>query len=128
MSGPGAAAVDGGRRFDLENIYRQLVAVKSKTRCIFVASQPRKTEGPLKMNSPAESYAKTWYSDIIIGFWGVGAGKIKMVGLKNRFGPANREVVYHYDYITLAASDATLTEDDWDFNRGQSMDEEEGEY
>lgn len=113
MSGPNASAVDGGRRFDLENIYRSLVGIKPKCKVIFVPSQPKAKDRVLYLTSAAESFAKTWYVDMMIGFWPVGVNRIHMKILKNRFGPLGMEVRYNYNYATLEAHH-TFEFNEWD--------------
>lgn len=100
-----APASGDDRRFDLENIFRDLVLLKSYCKAIFVASQPRRKDKRVKMESVAESWAKAWYADGIIGIQKMGSRGsntlMRAAILKNRFGPCDFEIKYNYDMVTL---------------------------
>jgi predicted ATP-dependent serine protease len=89
----------------LEYIYRRLAKIKQKARLVVVASQPRRKDAQLEQASVAESWAKAWFADIIIGLSAVGYKKMKFSVLKNRFGQGGSEVKFEYDLETLAWND-----------------------
>jgi hypothetical protein len=99
MSGEGES-----RRFDLEEIYRSLIKVKSVSQLVIATSQPRRKDGgTLSQDSVAESWAKAWYSDIIIGMMPYLQGRLSAKVLKNRFGPPAKSVIVDYNYLELTA-------------------------
>ena len=99
----------------LEYIYRRLAKIKQKSRLVVVASQPRRKDAVLDQASVAESWAKAWFADIIIGLSAVGHKKMKFSLLKNRFGQGGNEVKFTYDLETLhwedPADEGTMS--DW---------------
>lgn len=88
----------GERRFDLEEAYRVLTAIKMNAKLVVVSSQPRRGDTSLSMKSVAESWAKAWYADMIIGLERSGLGMLKAECHKNRFGPSLRSIFFTYDY------------------------------
>lgn len=111
-----------GKRFALESIYRGLIPLKDLTKAIFVTSWPRRKDTVMTMESVAEAWAKAWYSDAIIGITKLGRApgsftNVKYNVAKNRFGPPDGEVIFHYDYIGLGYETVvgknTTGEEDW---------------
>lgn len=107
------------RRFSLESAYQKLIALKQVSKLVVVSSQPnRKTADRPSMDGTAESWAKAWYADMILGIRspstaGVdGISMLEVHGLKNRFGASGRMSRFMYNYVELEA-DRTLdiTED-----------------
>jgi hypothetical protein len=92
----------GERRFDLERSYQQLILIKPKTKMIIIPSQPRRNDTNLSLQSPAESWAKAWYADIMIGLQRAGTDQVLMKVVKNRFGPNLGSLHFHYDYSDLS--------------------------
>lgn len=104
-------ALGGGgdqRRFVLEEIFRDLVRIKTNSKCVLTASQPRRADGNnLHLGSVAESWQKAWYSDMIITIVDTGRNPVtgmthlRMATVKNRFGISGRVVEYGYNYSDL---------------------------
>ncbi len=105
-------ALGGGgdqRRFVLEEIFRDLVRIKTNAKCVLTASQPRRADrGNLQLDSVAESWQKAWYSDVIVTITDQGRGfdsnfnRLRMTTVKNRFGANNMSVDYGYNYKDLS--------------------------
>lgn len=99
-----SAGSSDGRRFVLEDIFRQLVQVKQMCKAVFVPSQPRRGEqAGLSLESVAESWSKAWYSDTVFGIEALGGehnGKkrMKITNFKNRFGPMGHHVYFNVDW------------------------------
>lgn len=100
MSGGG-----DGRRFVLEDIFRELVQVKQACKAVFVPSQPRRGENQgMSLESVAEAWAKAWYSDTVFGIERLphntdgGDHRLKISNFKNRFGPMGKTVYYNINY------------------------------
>lgn len=114
----GGGGDDGsGRRFVLEEIYRDMVELKHSCKAVIVSSQPRRRDPTVMMDSVAESWAKAWYSDIIIGIDRAGPvhgteGRLRMRVVKNRHGPNLQEVTFNYDYVGLRVSDPIFDPND----------------
>lgn len=94
------------RRFVLEEIYRNLVRVKSRCKAVLTASQPRRKDRYLSLESVAESWAKAWYSDgvITLGKAGGTPGSFETVQLrvvKNRFGISGQDLKFQYHFGSL---------------------------
>lgn len=104
-----AGGSEEGRRFALEAIYRDLIRLKRLVAAVFVASQPRRDDEKLSMQSVSESYAKAHYADAIIGIEkqkvDAPAGDpntvFSMKVLKSRFSPDSRRHLYNFDLGTL---------------------------
>lgn len=104
-------ALGGGsdqRRFVLEDLYRDLVKVKTNSKAVFTASQPRRTDRILSLDSVAESWSKAWYSDTVITLTRRGNMRHKpeytsmaLASVKNRFGISDQEVRFGFNYGTL---------------------------
>jgi hypothetical protein len=107
--GPDVLAAGGeadGRRFELESIFRDLVILKGLCKAIFVSSQVRKKDVKhIQLGSAAESWAKAWYADAILGVQKMGSkglqALMKTNVVKNRFGPVDNEIKYNYHQIQL---------------------------
>lgn len=118
-------ALGGGgdqRRFALEEMFRDLVQIKTNSKCVLTASQPRRADrGNLQIDSVAESWQKAWYSDVIITITDQGRGfhtdnnRLRMTTVKNRFGVNNRSVDYGYNYknLTYTHTQATNEASGW---------------
>jgi hypothetical protein len=109
---PDITAAGGGdtRRFALEDIYRGLVVLKPYVKCIFTTSQPKQTDKNIQLNSGAEAWAKAWYTDGIIGVSKLGmhpkgGTKLRLNIPKNRFGEADKELTFSYNYNDLSWQD-----------------------
>lgn len=118
-------ALGGGgdqRRFVLEEIFRDLVRIKTNSKCVLTASQPRRADGNnLHLESVAESWQKAWYSDMIITIVDTGRNprtgmnRLRMATVKNRFGVNGRVVEYGYNYsdLTYTNTHASLEASGW---------------
>lgn len=100
-------SADDGRRFELENIFRDFVVLKSLVKAVWVASQVRRKDRVIKVTSSAESWAKAWYVDGMIGLQKMGF-KDNMVNMtanvvKNRFGPVDFAINYNFDQANIKA-------------------------
>jgi len=112
FDGPDVVSGQGGadnRRFVLEETYQDLIRVKQTSRLVICSSQARRQDRILELGSVAESWAKAWYADMLIGIQpagGVGgfAQRVRLKTLKNRFGPPNGSVLFRYDYADLSWS------------------------
>lgn len=100
------------RRFTLEQAYQQLIAIKQVSRIVVTSSQPnRKTANDPSMEGTAESWAKAWYADMMIGLSSSslagedGSNRLRGRTLKNRFGVSGTEVSFQYNYQTMTASE-----------------------
>jgi hypothetical protein len=111
-----AGGMGENKRFGIESIYRDLVAVKEKSMLVIAASQVRRKDRlNLTMESVAEAWVKVHYSDMLVG-----ASKLPQVSRnfsqvrysvsKNRFGLADQEVTFGYNYGDLS----------WEFSGGGS--------
>lgn len=109
------ASSGDSKRTDIEDIYKVTVRLKSISRMVVVASQPRRRDNVLSQASVADAWAKAWYADIIIGIQGIGRGKYMLRGLKNRFGPPENEVRFEYNLADLTFKDPVMEEDDPDW-------------
>lgn len=100
-----ASSAEEGRRFELEGLYRDLVIMKALCKAVFVGSQVRRKDRQVKVTSAAESWAKAWYSDGMIGLQKLGFKNqnaiMKAVVVKNRFGPTDFEIQYEYNQVQL---------------------------
>lgn len=114
----------GERRFDMEEAYKLLIQLKMDVKMVVVASQPRRADSTLSMKSVAESWAKAWYCDIMLGIEKNGFNSLRMSVLKNRFGPNLRNVYFQYDYANLSWFLADDGQADWDDIPGQITEEE----
>lgn len=108
IDSPDAIANGQDRRFALEEIYRSLNWIKSLNKSIVVSSQPRRNDRVLTQESVSDSWAKAWYSDIIITGSKLGrvpnSASARHVSLKvgkNRFGPDGGEIEFEFDYESL---------------------------
>jgi len=103
-----ASSAEEGRRFELESLYRDLVILKALCKAVFVGSQVRRKDKAVKITSAAESWAKAWYADGMIGIQKLGFkgtnALMKAVVVKNRFGPAEFEITYEYSMTQLTGT------------------------
>jgi hypothetical protein len=106
------------RRFQLEDIYQQLVVLKQRCKMVVATSQPnrRNADNPT-LSSLAEAWQKAWFADIVLALSQVNtmgeSTRLRVKAVKNRFGPVGRHCLFKYRYHNLT----------WDFERA----EEEGE-
>lgn len=105
------------RRFDLEAAYQTLISIKPLCKFVVVTTQmQRKTGGAMTIKSVAESWAKSWYVDILLGLEIKSQQTVSVKVLKNRFGP--RDVVayfaFNYSNLTWNFDADTLGQDIWD--------------
>ncbi len=110
---PDALGGSGERRFVLEDIFRDLVQIKTNSKCVLTASQPRRADGQnLRIDSVAESWQKAWYSDMILTLVDLGRNPntgmnhLSLATVKNRFGQKGLTVDYQYNYADLSYHDA----------------------
>jgi hypothetical protein len=122
-----AGGIGEGRRFALEDLYRSLIRLKKHCKHVFVASQARRNDRTLTLDSGAEAWAKAFYVDIIITVSRTGRGvgswsRVRSSVVKNRFGPPDREIVFNYNYNNLefevdsvarAQVNVSPEDDDW---------------
>ncbi len=114
---PDALGGSGGdqRRFALEEVFRDLIRVKTNCKAVFTASQPRRSDNVLGLDSFAEAWQKAWYSDIVITLTNTGRmpnseeARMSMSCVKNRFGVADQVVTYGYRYSSLEWSESKST-------------------
>lgn len=91
--GPDVLAKGEGKRFALEDAYRDLVAIKSNCKMVFTVTQRKRTDGPMAKEDVAEAWAKVWFADSIMGLskqgkdLATGFDKMTSTVVKNRFGP-----------------------------------------
>lgn len=109
IDGPDVMSGSAGdkKRFAIESIYRDCIAVKERSGLVIVSSQVKQTTGRISLESGAEAWNKSWYSDAMIGLQRLGSSgssltQIRAVCPKNRFGISDREVNFLYDYGELA--------------------------
>ena len=101
-----AGGTGENKRFAIEDIYLGLIRLKSKCKAILVTSWPRRKDKEITLESGAEAWAKAWYSDIIfgaskLGACGHGFNNVRFNVVKNRFGPSETELTWHYNYSDL---------------------------
>ena len=101
------------KRLQLEKAYQDMVKVKMLSKAVIVTSQPRRRDDELRITSAAESWAKAWYADAMVGLQSAPQSRLRIRVLKNRFGPNSNEVLFGYDYETLEAKDSAYDESDW---------------
>jgi hypothetical protein len=103
-----AGGLGEGKRFGIEQIYRDLVAIKERSKLIVVASQVRRRDrATLTMESVAEAWTKVHYSDMLIGAVKLGKtvrgySQVRFQSSKNRFGLTDQEVTFGYNYADLS--------------------------
>lgn len=102
-----AGGVGEGRRFAVEELYRDLIRLKSLCKLVVVASQARRNDRTLTLESGSEAWAKAFYVDIIITLSRMGRGvgqwsRVRCSVPKNRFGPPDREITFSYNYNNLS--------------------------
>lgn len=110
----GSSADD--RRFVLERAYQDLVRVKQLSRAVIVSSQPRRNDGRLSITSTAESWAKAWYADAIVGIEAIHGldTRLRLRTIKNRFGPSEQQVTFKYNLMDLSwESPMELDDEEW---------------
>lgn len=95
-----------GKRFAIEKIYRDLVTVKEHSALVVVASQARRKDRGITLESVAEAWVKVHYSDMVIGMTKLGRivqglSQVKLSVPKNRFGMADQEITFGYNYANL---------------------------
>lgn len=121
-----AGGLGESKRFGIEAIYRDLVAVKERSKLVVVASQVRRRDRlNLSMESVAEAWTKVHYSDMLIGASKLGRivrnlQQVRFSVSKNRFGVADQEVTFGYNYADLSWENSSEkprslnnSEDDW---------------
>jgi len=104
------------RRLELGHVFRQLIPIKQQSRLVVVASQPRRVDGAaMTIASPAESWEKTWYVDMLCSVAKIGLNRMHMKVLKNRFGLDGQEVQYNFDLESLVVDPALVeaANDEW---------------
>ena len=111
-----AGGMGENKRHGIEAIYRDMVSIKERSMLVVAASQVRRRDGrTLTMESVAEAWTKVHYSDMLatavkLGPIVRGYSQVRMTVPKNRFGLADQEVTFGYNYADLS----------WDFNGGQA--------
>lgn len=94
------------RRFDLEAAYQSFITIKPHSKFIVVTTQMGRKSGSMSLRSVAESWAKSWYVDIMLGLEVKGQHALTVKVLKNRFGVANILAYFAFNYANLT----------WNFN------------
>lgn len=105
------------RRFDLEAAYQTFISIKPLCRFIVVTTQmQRKTGGAMTIKSVAESWAKSWYVDILLGLEIKSQHAVSAKVLKNRFGVANTVAYFAFNYanLTWSFNADTLGQEIWE--------------
>lgn len=103
-----AGGLGEAKRFGIESIYRDLVAVKERSQLVVAASQVRRRDRTnLSMESVAEAWTKVHYSDMLVGASKLGRvvrdlQQVRLIASKNRFGIADQEVTFGYNYANLS--------------------------
>lgn len=96
-----------GRRFAIEDDYRQLVKLKNLCKAVFVPSQQKRSDHrDPGLTSTSEAFAKAFYADGMLTVQRMGAGvgewsRVRSKVVKNRFGPVDREATFDFNYETL---------------------------
>lgn len=98
-----AGGGEDGRRFAIEDIYRDLVRLKNCSLMVFNASQMRRTDKTVSIDSGSEAASKAWYSDIILGVHRLTTGfsgmqQVTLNVPKNRFGVPDQAVSFRFNY------------------------------
>lgn len=111
--------VSDGRRIELGHIYRELVKIKERSELVVVASQPNRAStqgGELTLTSPAESWEKVWFVDMMVAFWQTGIRganqQMHLRTLKNRFGMSGGVAAFDYNLEDLTFDDSLLVDDE----------------
>jgi hypothetical protein len=66
------------------------------------------------MASVAESWAKAWYADMIVGIQPAPAQQLRFRVLKNRFGPRDNQITFNFNLEDLTwDSTGELDLEDW---------------
>lgn len=115
----------GDRRIELESSYQDLVRLKAFCRAIIIPSQPKaKDVDSPGLTSPAESWAKVWYTDALVSVVRAAGSQCIMKAHKNRFGPMGRQCVFRYDYVDLTFH----VEDLWQDLQMPGSDDQEADW
>lgn len=113
------------KRFGIEAIYRDLVAVKELSQLVVVASQiKRGVRGQLSMEAVSEAWTKVHYSDMLVGATKLGKtennlSQVRFIVPKNRFGRSDQETTFGYNYADLTWKNGDkprstdVSEEDW---------------
>lgn len=110
------------KRYVLEDIYMNLISLKMLTKAVITTSWPRRKDVSISLESVSDAWAKSLFSDIVIGLTKKGRGqqglsRLELSVVKNRFGFTDRAVSFSYNFADLSwhVSDTELSEinDDW---------------
>lgn len=108
IDGPDVMAGGGEeQRYNLAQIYRDMVVLKQKCKMVLCTSQIRRNDRVMSQESVAEAWSKAWYSDIIVGISRLREGVngshsvLQLSTMKNRFGPNNGRCTFNYNYADL---------------------------
>lgn len=88
-------------RLYLAEAYRDLVQVKEVSRLVVTASQVRRGEETLGLQSVSEAYDKVRYADLVVAIQPRLGMTFRLTLLKNRFGAAGKSVEYELNLATL---------------------------
>lgn len=118
IDGPDAMTGQAGpeKRFAIEHLMIDLVRMKEFNKLIVISSQVRRKDNQIDLESGAESWAKAWYSDMMVGIKPMGSTSKKKMNarvVKNRFGPNERQATFRYDYVDLSFEFEGIESDDW---------------
>lgn len=107
------------RRFVLEHAFQVLVQAKQLCKLVIVSSQPnRRTAEAPRLSGLAEAWSKAWYADIVIalsrGRRIGGLPQLKLTLLKNRFGPPEGSVLFHFNLADLSWDPGSLAAEEDD--------------
>lgn len=111
---PGLGAEN--RRFELGHVYRKCVRIKEQpqTQLVVVASQLNRKKGGPALDKLAESSDKSWLTDMVVVLTKAGHNRMKMQVIKNRFGPPDQAVIYHFNMEKLISEESELEDmQDW---------------
>lgn len=120
IDSPDSIATGQDKRYALEEFYRELNWIKSLNRLIVVSSQPRRNDRVLTQESVSDSWAKTWYSDMIVTGQKLGrvpgstsTRRVSFRVSKNRFGLDGTECEFSFDYANLTYEDLGNSDEAW---------------
>jgi predicted ATP-dependent serine protease len=108
-----AGGTSEGRRFAIEAIYREMVRLKGMCKLVVVASQTRRKDGRLALESVSEAWSKVHYSDMVLSLTRLGSANaegdpnngqrsVRLSVHKNRFGVTDRYIPFVFDYGDLS--------------------------
>jgi Mrp family chromosome partitioning ATPase len=107
------SAVSGELRHKLAHTASELLRLSTHTKAVISAHQARRDDKELSIDSLSEAYAISWYASLIVGidkqgisYDNPGCNTVRFLTLKNRYGKANNQVMFPFNYATLEAGEA----------------------